>query len=570
METQTHEAGRHNWLLSIHEDSNANATLFRDGVPVFAVAEGRLSRVKYAGGFPRMAIDAALEWAGIQLKDITTVLPANETHFLPRIAGTLLPDGEHDYFGARHKAWLYFQHTLSQGGAMHKAARGLSRAMLKRKFPQLADFVDHHTAHAYSAYLTSGYSDAVAVTADNMGDGWSSKVFDCVNGRCIFQYGSSARHSPGQFYGEVAQLLGFHNLNAGKVTGLAAYGDPNLAYPYMEQIFSLDESKTKFRCPDLMWRNRRRAPFDTLSKMKPADVAAAAQKRFEDVLVDYVRHAVRETGRSTVVMAGGCFANVVLNQKILQLPEVSRIYVHPAMNDQGISMGAGLAHLAEREGGVTNEPLHTVFLGPSYTEEEIGLALEAHGLPYERPESMPDTAAKALAERKVIARYDGRLEYGPRALGNRTIMYPTDDRSVNDWLNKRLRRTEFMPFAPVTLSEHAAECYRNYEGGELAWRYMTVTFEVTEAVRKRSPGIVHLDGTARPQVIHREDNPGYYDIIRRYHELTGTPTVINTSFNMHGEPIVCTPDDALRAFTASGLDHLILGPYFVRQKASDT
>ena len=304
--------------------------------------------------------------------------------------------------------------------------------------------------------------------------------------------------------------------------------------------------------------------------MKPADVAAAAQKRFEDVLVDYVRHAVRETGRSTVVMAGGCFANVVLNQKILQLPEVSRIYVHPAMNDQGISMGAGLAHLAEREGGVTNEPLHTVFLGPSYTEEEIGLALEAHGLPYERPESMPNTAAKALAERKVIARYDGRLEYGPRALGNRTIMYPTDDRSVNDWLNKRLRRTEFMPFAPVTLSEHAAECYRNYEGGELAWRYMTVTFEVTEAVRKRSPGIVHLDGTARPQVIHREDNPGYYDIIRGYHELTGTPTVINTSFNMHGEPIVCTPDDALRAFTASGLDHLILGPYFVRQKASDT
>jgi carbamoyltransferase len=513
-------------------------------------------------------MEAALEWAGIGLQDVDTILPANETHFLPRIAGQLLPDGEHDYFGARHKAWLYLQHTLSRGGLMHKAARGLSRVMLKRKFPQLGEFVDHHTAHAYSAYLTSGYPDAVAVTADNMGDGWSSKVFACRNGRCEFQYGSSARHSPGQFYGEIAQLLGFHNLNAGKVTGLAAYGDPRIAYSQMEKIFGLDDTGTRFHSPDLMWRTRRRPPFDALASMKPADVAAAAQKRFEDVLVEYVLTAVRETGLSSVVMAGGCFANVVLNQKILQLPEVQRIYIHPAMNDQGISMGAGLAHLAERDGGVGNAPLHTVYLGPSYTEDEIGQALEEHGLPYDRPTDMADTAAKALAARKVVARYDGRLEYGPRALGNRTIMYPTDDRSVNDWLNRRLQRTEFMPFAPVTLNEYAPACYKNYAGGELAWNYMTVTFEVTDAVRRRSPGIVHLDGTARPQVIRRQDNESYYDIISRYHELTGVPTVINTSFNMHGEPIVCTPDDALRAFKSSGLDHLILGPFFVRQHQS--
>ncbi len=163
----------------------------------------------------------------------------------------------------------------------------------------------------------------------------------------------------------------------------------------------------------------------------------------------------------------------------------------------------------------------------------------------------------------MVARYDGGLEYGPRALGNRSIMYSAHDRSVNDWLNAQLDRTEFMPFAPVTLAEHAHECYRDAEGGELAWQYMTITFEVTGPVKARSPGIVHLDGTARPQVIHEEFNPGYHAIVRRYHDLTGIPTVVNTSFNMHGEPIVCTPSDALRAFDKSRLHRMVMGRFMV-------
>ena len=551
------------WLLSVHEDSNANATLFRDGVPVFAVAEGRLSRVKYQGGFPEMAMRACLEYAGIELSDVDVILPANKHHFLPRVTRNLLPEGEHDYFGTKHKAWLYFQHLLSRGGALSWLTHTISKRMLSRRFPALGEFVDHHTAHAYSAYLTSGFEEALAVTADNMGDGFSSKVFVCRGGRCEYQYGSSARHSPGQFYGEIAQLLGFHNLNAGKVTGLAAHGDPAPAYPIMERLFSLNEAGTGFVTPDLLWRSKKRGPYGELCALRPEDVAAAAQKRLEDVMVAYVRQAVRETGIRDVVMAGGTFANVVVNQKVLHLPEVGRVYIHPAMTDQGISMGAGLAHFARSGMDVVNRPLETIYLGPAYDEETMGAAIEASGLRYERPSDISDAAARALIDHKVVARCDGGLEYGPRALGNRSILYRTDDPSVNDWLNARLNRTEFMPFAPVTLAEHARECFRNMEGGELAARYMTVTFDVTDPVRKRSPGVVHLDGTARPQVIHREDNPGYWGILKRYHELTGTPTVINTSFNMHGEPIVCTPQDALRAFEASHLDRLVLGPFLV-------
>ena len=560
---------KHHWLLSLHEDSNANATVFKDGVPIFAVAEGRLSRVKYHAGFPKLAMQACLDFAGIELEDVDVVLPANRHHFLPRLTDDLLPQGEHDYFGARHKAWLYMQHAMSRGGVFAKLTEQVSRwGMKRRNFPQLADFVDHHTAHAYSAYLTSGYDDALAVTSDNMGDGFSSKVFVCRGGRCEFQYGSSARHSPGQFYGEIAQLLGFHNLNAGKVTGLAAHGDPTPAYALMCKLFSLNDDKTGFVTPDLFWRSKKRGPYGELAGLKPADVAAAAQKRLEDIMVEYVRRAAQATGLRSVVLAGGTFANVVVNQRILQCPEIDRIYIHPAMTDQGISMGAGLCHLAERGGPrVTNKPLDTIYLGPGYDEEACGRALEAYGLPHERPSDMADCAAQALANHKVVARYDGRLEYGPRALGNRTIMYSTHDRSVNDWLNAKLDRTEFMPFAPVTLAEHADDCYVGIEGGERAARYMTITFGVTDPVKRQSPGVVHLDGTARPQIIHAEDNPAYYAIVRRFHELTGVPTVINTSFNMHGEPIVCTPDDALRAFVASGLDHLILGPFFVSQRS---
>ncbi len=558
--------GATHWLLAIHEDSNANATLFKDGEPIFAVAEERLTRQKFAAGFPERSVEACLAFAGITLADVNVVLPANRHHFLPRISPGLLPDEEHDYFGGKHKAWLYLQHAIARNGLLGRVTEETSRLFLKRRFPQLGDFVDHHTAHAYSAYLTSGMETCVAVTADNMGDGWSSKVFLCRNGRCEYQYGSTARHSPGQFYGEIAQLLGFHNLMAGKVTGLAAHGDWRPAYPLMETLFALDETETRFVTPRLWWRGRDRSPYRELKAMDPALVAAAAQRRLEDVMVAYVRRAARNLGVRDVVLAGGTFANVVVNQKILELDDVDHVYVHPAMTDQGISMGAGLCHLAERgpSGLVKNRPLPNIYLGPGADEETLGQALERHGLAYTRPKDLPGAVADALVAGQVVARFDGRLEYGPRALGNRSILVAPHDRSVNDWLNARLKRTEFMPFAPVTLADHAPECYERLAGGELAARYMTMTFGVKPVMRERCAGVVHLDGTARPQLISEADNPGYWAILQRYYERTGTPTLINTSFNMHSEPIVCSPEDAIRAFLEGHLDVLALGPFLVQ------
>ncbi len=542
-------------------------------MPVFAVAEGRLSRVKYQAGFPKLAIAACLDFAGITLDDVDVIVPGNKHHFLPRlvhnpvagaVGGDLLPAGEHDYFGLQHKAWLYLQHRMSRSGPIAWATERLSGVFLQRKMPRLTPFVDHHTAHACSAWLTSGLDRAVAVTADNMGDGWSSKVFACEDGKATFLHGSTALHSAGQFYGEIAQLLGFHNLNAGKVTGLAAHGDPTVCYDLVEQLFAVTSERTGFQTPPLWTRSRGSGVYAKLRQHRPEDVAAATQKRLEDVVVAYVDEAVKRSGISDVVLAGGTFANVVVNQKILHLPNVSSVYIHPAMNDQGISMGAGLAWLAE-QGHDINAGLPSIYLGPGYAEEDNLRALSASGLTFERPDDIAHAAAENLRDGHVVARYDGRLEYGPRALGNRTILYRADDPTVNDWLNRQLDRTEFMPFAPATLAEHADDCYLGTDGGKNAARYMTITFAVTDAMKARSAGVVHLDGTARPQLVHADDNPGYHAVLDAYHRLTGVPTLINTSFNMHGEPIVCSPGDAIRAFKRSNLPYMILGPFLVRQ-----
>jgi carbamoyltransferase len=206
-----------------------------------------------------------------------------------------------------------------------------------------------------------------------------------------------------------------------------------------------------------------------------------------------------------------------------------------------------------------------VYYGPEFTERQIERALDATSLVYESPDHLAAEVARLLHRGWVVARFAGRLEYGPRALGNRSILYHGRDPKANNWLNRRLRRSEFMPFAPVTLWEDRHRYYRNLAGAEHAAEFMTITFDCTERMMAECPAAVHVDGTARPQLIQRDVNPGYYDVIAEYRKITGVSTMINTSFNMHEEPIVCTPADAVRAFLDGRLDALSIGPYLVRR-----
>ena len=240
------------------------------------------------------------------------------------------------------------------------------------------------------------------------------------------------------------------------------------------------------------------------------------------------------------------------------------------MGDEGTGLGAALL-AAHQQRPFAPFRLRNVYLGPEYTQDQMRAALEEAGLEYEEftPERLDRRLGELLHEGLIIARYQGRMEFGPRALGNRSILYHAGDPSANDWLNRQLKRSEFMPFAPITLAEHGNDCYHGLAGCEHAAEFMTITFDATESMRRQSPACVHVDGTARPQLVSEFSNRSIYWTLRHYHELSGNPTIINTSFNMHEEPIVCTPAEAVKAFQSANLDALAMGEFLAINQSPD-
>ncbi len=303
-----------------------------------------------------------------------------------------------------------------------------------------------------------------------------------------------------------------------------------------------------------------------VGEYEPPEVARALQERTEEVVAEMVDAAVSMTGYRNVALAGGVVANVKVNQRVYESKSVEGIFIHQNMGDGGLGLGAALDVWAEHTQQFRPNRLKNVYLGPSYDNGEVQRAIERVDLPpgyeIEWGDDREEVAAKAadlLADGEVVNLFTGRMEYGPRALGNRSILYqPTDPTSIK-WLNDHLDRTEFMPFAPVTLAEYADECYLEYDRDSCpAADFMTITFDCTEEMQERSPGAVHVDGTARPQIIRKDVNPYYHKILAEYRERTGIPTLINTSFNMHGEPIVSKPSEAIRSYLNFGTKALVL------------
>jgi carbamoyltransferase len=261
-------------------------------------------------------------------------------------------------------------------------------------------------------------------------------------------------------------------------------------------------------------------------------------------------------------------ANVKLNQRVHELEGVKGMFIHPAMGDDGTSAGGPLYWLG-RQGQLQPKALEHVYLGNELRADEIEREVRSAGLPFEQVPVIAERVGALLADGKVVARVAGRSEYGPRALGHRSILCSAADQRVNEWLNQRLGRTEFMPFAPITLWEHRGECYEGLAGAEHAARFMTITFNCTPTMKRLSPAAVHVDGTARPQLVEQRISPDLHAILSEYHRRTGIPSLINTSYNMHEEPIVGTARDALATFKRSGLDFLAIGDFLVSQALSD-
>jgi carbamoyltransferase len=458
----------------------------------------------------------------------------------------------------------------------HGLKRFVSRDRVK-KIPELLQsaygitapvrFYDHHFCHATSAYYTSNFDRALVVTLDGGGDGRSGSMYIGENGLLREIVSIDSFNSLGNFYSYITHLCGFQAENhEGKVTGLAALGEPVYGDILRQCIRYEDPGQIRYTVP-MYHRSALRLLAERLPvDFNRADLAASAQLVLEEIGLELIRYGMRRTGLRKLAVAGGVFANVKLNQRIHELEEVDSFFVHPAMDDSGLSVGSALSALAEEPGTDPTrlmQRLPNVYLGPEYTDREIEQAICDTGYHAQEHSSIHERIAGLLAQGYVVARFAGRMEYGPRALGHRSILYQTNDPSVNDWLYERLNRTEFMPFAPVTLVEYASRCYDKLSGAEDPARFMTITFACSAAMKAQSPGVVHVDGTARPQIVDREGAPDLYKILTAYHRLTGIPSLINTSFNMHGEPIVCTPQDALRSFQSGNLDYLAIGNWLV-------
>ena len=529
-------------ILGLHDGHDAGAVLITDG-EIYAVNEERLNRIKHYRGFPELSVAKVLEIAGANVEDVEIIA----------VAGIF----------RKRSRLLELEENLKK--------------IFGRDFKRKVLYVEHHLAHAASAYFTSGWREALALSIDAAGDGLSSSIYVCREGEMIRIAQSTYLDSLGDFYASVTELLGFKPMrHEGKVMSLAAYGKPSydlsaiielngLTFENHLKVVGIEATKKlaqffnfPFEKAKEVSANLKMGKLDGKLERKAIEIAASAQRHLERV-VDELGLKLTGYGLS-LAYAGGVAQNVKANMILRRhFPD---LWVFPAMHDGGLAFGAAVfvkSQLERLDGRWKPFRLKHVYLGPSYSENEIEEFLRGKGAEYYEISDVPGFVADSLIEGKIVAFFQGRMEFGPRALGNRSILADPRDESVKKKLNLSLARDVFQPFAPTILEERIGD----YLVDPHPNKFMTMSYYATEEFVKTAPAVVHVDGTTRPQTLEKEDNPVYYNIVKRFERGSGVGAVLNTSFNMHGEPIVCSPRDALNSFRKARLDVLVLEKFAV-------
>lgn len=562
-------------ILGINYLSESSISYMDNGNIKFSISEERLNRIKNWYGNPWLSINHFLKEYNLKINDIDLFATHGLiTKFSNKRFNSIEYNKKIDLLkksqiSIKKKKYLISQikfRKKKEQLAIERAKR-LIRA-LKKNIKKKIHIFDHHTCHAATAAYFSGWKKSYVLTIDGWGDGCSSKLFSFKKGKLSLIRSTSLLDSLGYFYGSITKLLGFTpHRHEGKVLGLAAYGNPNLAYKEISEMISFDKKSKNFVShPEnglylpLFENNNLRI---LLKKYKKKDIAAATQKHLENIVTDYVKSI--DDKPFNLTLSGGVFSNVKLNQKLSELNNIKDIFVFPNMGDGGLSVGAAvLCHLQYKK--INSKRLKNYYLGLSFSNDDIKLVLNQFKLNYVTGKSLEKKVAKYLHQNKTVAVFQGKMEFGPRSLGNRSILASSKDFKVNKWLNKRLGRTEFMPFAPITLKNHAKKMYENFKKGIYSSKFMTVTYNCSHIMKKISPAPVHIDGTARPQIIDKSINPRVFKILNEYYKISKNPNLINTSFNMHEEPIVYTPNDAVKSFLRSKLDYLYIGDYLIKKR----
>ena len=553
-----------------------SAVLFEDGAVVFGVEEERFTRQKHATGtFPKQAIKACLDAEGIALRDVESVVvpwePSNFPRTIPRVMQRASALPQPPLRRAKYVGWR----VKSDVNSWLSGRRAVERKLRDVGTPvPPVETREHHASHAASAFYPTEFDDALVVTLDARGEYDATVVWkgdeSGVHRLRTYDYTNSL----GYFYGAVTQFLGFYpNNGEGKVMGLAPYGSPNediesilrsvieTGVDYDVTALSQNFKPATERLEDLFDRSRKRSPDDFTQWEK--DLAFAAQSITEEIVTDIVRTYCERLGTGNVGLAGGVALNCKMNKRVMELDCVDELFIQPVSNDAGGALGAGMLEFRPEDVPAMN----TVYWGPEYSTPQIEDRLRTNKIEYSRPDNVAGVVAERLADGALVGWFQGRLEMGPRALGNRSILADPRTRDSLDRVNKFVKhREEWRPFAPSMLEEATDDYLEHAEKSP----YMIKTFDPREEVKDDIRAVLHpADDTTRPQTVREDQNPRYYRLLKEFEDVTGVPVLLNTSFNDHGEPIVNTPSEAIKDFFGMGLDVLVLEDVVVEKEHLD-
>jgi carbamoyltransferase len=596
------------YVLGISRVHDSAAALVRDGEIIAFAEEERFTRVKHDGRFPSKAVAFCLEQAGITLAEVDHVAfywqRWKEALHAARVFARYFP-GTLDVFrnrregGTKSAGWLQtWRHGGGSGGVDDFHVGGAVLAHIKRTYTleqEVKDavgwtgpakftvhLVDHHRAHAASAFHISPFEQAAVLTLDGVGSDGTSTLLGVGKGNRIHDLKRiKFPHSLGAMYAIVTGYLGFYpTVDEGKVMGLAPLGRDTYVEQFRDLVHLHDDGGFEL---DLSWfshhrngrhevsrkfldtfgpaRERTKITADNPMPQHYSDIAFALQVTLEEAGLHLARWLQKETGMTKLAVAGGVALNSVMNGRILLETPFEEFFAQPAAADDGASLGSALEVSVGKYGRPRPKDGFT-YTGPEFTEAEMEQALVDAGVEYERMDDIAGHAAAKIADGTIIGWVQGRMECGPRALGNRSLLADPRHAESKERMNEKVKHREpFRPFAPSCLAERAGE----YFVSDYPSPVMLLVFDVLEHQRAAVPAITHVDGTARVQTVSRADNPLYYELISKFDALTGVPMLVNTSFNDNNEPIVCTPQDAIACYLKTDVDALALGPFWVEK-----
>ena len=576
------------YVLGLSEGHNSTVALSKNGGIVGCVSEERFSGIKGYVGFPRQSINYLLTTAGISADDLDKIIipslhpfsffmedekSLQKKSFYNKLFNTLLSDRVYwntAKIGNRYplveKILLQCRHVVNRYLVQKKMYNLRCHTLSEQLHVDRSKIIStsHQLAHAlagYYAYPELFNKKALILTGDGMGNRSCAAVYIAENDYIKAISKTPNFHSLAFIYGMITKYLGMKFLeHEYKVMGLAPYADQEgvqKTYQILRELITVGD--------DLQFhaKNSTRVVYYFLEEKLKGHrfdlIAGAAQKLVEDLAVEWVKKAIEQTGIRTVVLGGGLFMNVKANMAVMELPEVEKVYPCPAASDESCAIGACIF------GYIDRKPLSDLYLGPMYTEKNIVTILSMHRsqIYYRYCFNIELQVARLLSRNKIVARFNGRMEFGPRALGNRSILANPSNENTAEIINRQIKNRDFwMPFAATILKEREKDYIENPKN--ISAPFMAIAFATTELGKIHFRAAIHqYDKTIRPQILEEKTNPSYYELIKEFEKHTGIGGVLNTSFNLHGKPIVCSPTDAVNTFINSGLEYLAIGNYLV-------